>query len=257
MEANKFRLNKKLLSNFFEVLNLSQMSTLKSIGIPNSTWKGWIDKELSGNKKEMKTGGIPILALIKLCNSVNVPIIRLFVKEGETELIPLSGDLVSLKSQYIPCRFNMESFKKAFGIHSDAKMTVTSMLEKLGVSYAVYVAWIADAKNLRVQSLLDFCNIFGYELTSFIVDGNFKEEIKENVMLHSDNFNSRDGIIEVLHQNMQILDELKILKNGLMNDEKINLIKEENEKLRIEKLELIYEIRRLKDRLQILENGNI
>lgn len=258
MKTNKLRLNIKLLSKIFKVLNLPQMATLKSIGIPNSTWKGWMSKELSGNEEEMKTGGIPILALVNLCNSINVPINRLFLKEGEIDYIPLSGELVTLRSQYIPCRFDLESFKEGFGIHSDVKMSVTSMLDKLGVSYTVYDAWITDGKNLRVQSLLDICNKFDYELTRFIVDKNVKEETKENIELHSDNVvKSREEIIEVLYQNKQILNKLNKLQIGLMKDEDIKLIKEENEQLRIEKMELIYEIRRLKDRLQILENDNI
>lgn len=257
MKANKFRLNKKLLSIFFEVLNIPQIATLKSIGISNSTWRGWISKELSGNEKEMKTGGIPILTLVNLCNSISVPIISLFVKEGEADFIPPSEDLVYLRSQFIPCRFDIESFKEGFGIHSDAKMPVTSMLDKLDVSYTVYVGWITDAKNLRVQSFLDFCNKFGYELTRFIVDENFKEKPKENIVFQLDEIKKKDEITEVLYQNKQILDELKNLQKDLTKDEENRRIKEENERLRIENLELTYEIRRLKDRLQILENGNI
>ena len=151
----RIRLNTLLMEQLFEAAAVPMLETLAEAGIAQSTLWGWIDAEKSGVGKRMRQGGLPVLALINLCNAMRVPVRKLFVEEGEKDTVPSRSDLVSPRSQYIPCRFDMGVFRKSFGVRSEAKMTVTSMLEKLGVSYTVYVAWIADAKNLELEQVYD------------------------------------------------------------------------------------------------------
>ena len=250
----RIRLNTLLMEQLFEAAAVPMLETLADAGIAQSTLWGWIDAEKSGVGKRMRQGGLPVLALINLCNAMRVPVRKLFVEEGEKDTVPSRSDLVSPRSQYIPCRFDMGVFRKSFGVRSEAKMTVTSMLEKLGVSYTVYVAWIADAKNLRVQSLLDICNQFGYDFFQFVTDKNgIVPDEEESV------FDKEQAPVEaeaLKKENARLLREIKSMEKELKETLKENEdLTKSNAELRIEKSELVYEVRRLKDQLCSLSEG--
>lgn len=249
----RIRLNINLMEQLFEVAAAPVLETLSEAGIAQSTLWGWIDAEKSGNGKRMRQGGFPVLALINLCNAMRIPVRKLFVEEEDVDVIPLRSELVSLRSQFIPCRFDMDAFRKGFGIRSGAKMSVTSMLDRLGVSYTVYVAWIADAKNLRVQSLLDICNEFGYDFFQFVVDENGASLEKDNV------YPKENGLTEAIEsKERSLLREIKSMEKDLKETlkQKEELAKE-NAALKIERSELMYEVKRLKDQLNLLVEGNI
>lgn len=252
----RIRLNINLMEQLFEVAAAPVLETLSEAGIAQSTLWGWIDAEKTGNGKRMRQGGIPVLALINLCNAMRIPVRKLFVEEGDVDVIPLRSELVSLRSQFIPCHFDMEAFRKGFGIRSGAKMSVTSMLDRLGVSYTVYVAWIADAKNLRVQSLLDICNEFGYDFFQFVVDENGASLEKDNVCP------KENGLTEAIEskerENASLLREIKSMEKDLKETLKQKEeLAEENAALKIERSELVYEVKRLKEHLNLLLEGNI
>lgn len=252
----RIRLNINLMEKLFKVTAFPVLETLSEAGIAQSTLCGWIDAEKSGNGKRIRQGGFPVLVLINLCNAMRIPVRKIFIEEGTEGKIPLRSDLVSMRSQYIPCHFDMSEFRKSFGIRSGAKMSVTSMLDRLGVSYTVYVAWIADAKNLRVQSLLDICNEFGYDFFQFVVDENGASLEKDNVCP------KENGLTEAIEskerENASLLREIKSMEKDLKETlkQKEELAKE-NAALKIERSELVYEVKRLKDQLNLLVEGNI
>ena len=252
----RIRLNINLMEQLFEVAAAPVLETLSEAGIAQSTLWGWIDAEKSGNGKRMRQGGFPVLALINLCNAMRIPVRKIFIEEGAEGKISLRSDLVSTRSQHIPCHFDMSEFRKSFGIRSGAKMSVTSMLDRLGVSYTVYVAWIADAKNLRVQSLLDICNEFGYDFFQFVVDENGVSLEKDNVCP------KENGLTEAIEskgrENASLLREIKSMEKELKEvlKQKEELVKE-NAALKIERSELVYEVKLLKDQLNLLVEGNI
>ena len=247
-------LNMNLMERLFEVAAVPVLETLSAAGIAQSSLWGWMDSEKSGDWKRMRQGGIPVLALIDLCNAMRIPVRKLFIEEGQEETVPLRAELVLPRSKHIPCSFNMDAFRKSFGIRSEARMSVTSMLEKLGVSYTVYVAWIADAKNLRVQSLLDVCNEFGYDFFRFMVDEN--SSALEESELKETGTGAEQEAETLKKENAVILREMESMGDELekISKEK-DALEKENALLKIQASELAHEIHLLKGRLQLLEEG--
>ena len=86
----KWRINVNLLKNIFEVARRPKLASLKAANIKPSTWNGWIAAEAGEpNAYTKEAGGIPVRALIAICNVLGIPVSRMFVREGEDEVIPL------------------------------------------------------------------------------------------------------------------------------------------------------------------------
>ena len=124
------------------------------------------------------------------------------------------------------------------------------MMKELGYSFTVYTAWIRGAGNLRVSQILHFCDTFGYDLFSFIVDGNIIPEYE----------NADEGPQEELEDLISKCKRLES-KNECLSNQNIILeterdaLSKECEELKVQKSELIYEIRRLKDYIEHMEKG--
>ena len=247
----KWRLNVNLLKNIFEVARRPKLASLKAANIKPSTWNGWIAAEAGEpNAYTKEAGGIPVRALIAICNVLGIPVSRMFVREGEDEVIPLREELVVKRSSFVLNTFNMDAFRKAFGKRSHAGMSIENMMKELGYSFTMYTAWVGGAGNLRMSQMLHFCETFDYDLFSFVVDGNVAPVFEEPVEEPQDDMNDLASKCKELESKNKSLSK----KNTALTAE-LDAISKECEELKVQKSELIYEVRRLKEYIKQMENG--
>lgn len=247
----KWRLNVNLLKNIFEVCRRPKLASLDAAGIKPSTWNGWIAAEAEEPGAYSKEeGGIPVKFLIAICNELNVPVSKMFVREGEEEVIPLRGELVVKRTSFVQNEFGMKAFRESFGIHSKAKKSIENMMKTMGYSFSKFTSWTKSFENLRVLQLQRFCETFEYELFSFIVDNNVNPEFEQPEETPQES-------VEVLVSRCESLElKNKVLsrKNAALKAER-DAFSKECEELKVQKSELVYEVRRLKDYIKQMENG--
>lgn len=246
----KWRLNVNLLKRIFELSNRPKLVSLDAVGIKPSTWNGWVAAEAEEITAYSKmTGGIPIRALIAVCNELCVPISKMFVKDGEEERIIYRDELVVRRNSFIQNKFDMEVFRSSFGKRSPVRMTVESMMKKMGYTFTVYTAWINGAGNLRTEQLLNFCETFGYDLFSFIVDKNVSPIYEENIKEPQDRKEDLISKCRDLEQKNKNLSKWYATLKSKHED-----LKKECEELKVQKSELVYETNRLKEYIKRIEN---
>lgn len=247
----KWRLNVNLLKNIFEVARRPKLASLEAANIKPSTWNGWVAAEAEEpGAYTREAGGIPVRALIAICNVLGIPVSRMFVREGEDEVIPLREELVVKRSSFVLNTFDLETFRKAFGKRSHAGKSIENMMKELGYSFTMYTAWVGGAGNLRMSQMLHFCGTFGYDLFSFVVDGNVApvfEEPAEGVKDDMDDLVSKCEKLELKNNSLS-------RKNATLKAER-DAISKECEELKVQKLELEYEVRRLKEYIKQMESG--
>lgn len=247
----KWRLNVNLLKNIFKVARRPKLESLKAANIKPSTWNGWVSAEAEEPGAYTKeTGGIPVRALIAICNVLRIPVSRMFVKEGEDEVIPLREELVVKRSSFELNTFDMDVFRKSFGKRSQAKMSIENMMKELGYSFTMYTAWVGSAGSLRLSLMLHFCETFGYDLFSFVVDGNVAPVFEEPAEEPQDDMDDLAAKCKKLESKNKSLSK----KNTALTAE-LDAIYKECEDLKVQKSELIYEVRRLKECIKQIENG--
>lgn len=247
----KWRLNVNLLKNIFKVARRPKMASLKAANIKPSTWRGWVSAEAEEpGAYTREAGGIPVRALITICNVLGIPVSRMFVREGEEEVIPLREELVVKRSSFVLNTFDLETFRKAFGKRSHAGMSIENMMKELGYSFVMYMAWSGGAGNLRMSQMLHFCETFGYDLFSFVVDGNVAPVFEEPIEESQDDMDGLASKCKKLESKNKSLSK----KNTALTAE-LDAIYKECEELKVQKSELIYEVRRLKEYIKQMENG--
>lgn len=169
----KWKLNVELLKDIFDVCGRPVKRTLEGLEIKYSTWMTWMSVETGKDgERTSEQGGITVVALLAVCNGLCIPVRKLFYKEGEAAVIPLRQELECQKSRFISSRFDRETFQAAFGIRSKAGKSIEKMLKELQYSFKSYSNWLAEDSSLRVAQLLRFCELYEYDLFSFLVDGN-------------------------------------------------------------------------------------
>lgn len=247
----KWRLNVNLLKNIFKITRRPKLATLYAVGIKPSTWNGWLAAEAEEMTAYSKMeGGIPVRALIVVCNALCIPISKMFVEDGKDAGIVYRDELVVKRNSFIQNEFDIETFRKSFGKRSSVKMTVADMMKKMGYTFTVYTAWINGAGNLRTEQLLNFCEIFGYNLFSFIVDKNVCPIYIENVNV------SQEGIEDLLFKCERLEKKNESLSRWYSKlKSEHETLKKQCEELKVQKSELIYEVRRLKEYIKQMENG--
>ena len=247
----KWRLNVNLLKNIFEVARRPKLASLKAANIKPSTWNGWMDAEAEEpGAYTREAGGIPVRALIAICNALGIPVSRMFVREGEDEVIPLREELVVKRSSFVLNTFDMDAFRKAFGKRSHVGMSIENMMKQLGYSFTMYTAWVGGAGNLRMSQLLRFCEMFDYDLFSFVVDGNVAPVFEEPTEEPQDDMEDLASKCKKLESKNKSLSK----KNDALEAERDALSKQ-CEELKVQKSELIYEVRKLKEYIKQMENG--
>ena len=250
----KWNLNVDLLRDIFDVCGKGMIATLEKAGIAVSTWRDWMEAESKGAGRK-KSGGITVLSLVRLCNVLSVPVMRLFYEDGEGVPMPSRQELVEPSYRFVPARFDLKHFHESFGKRSEAGKTVVKMLEELGYSTIVHARWLREDSTLRVVQLLHVCNTYGYDLSSYFIGGNPSVGTGTG---------SRDGKSLSLEERLsRVLKEKDLLESELDAVHRENVLlrgelkkaKEDVSRLSVEKSELAYEVVRLKQYIKRIEGG--
>lgn len=252
----KWKLNVELLKDIFDVCGRPVKRTLEGLEIKYSTWMTWMSVETGKDgERTPEQGGITVVALLAVCNGLCIPVRKLFYKEGEAAVIPLRQELECQKSRFISSRFDRETFQAAFGIRSKAGKSIEKMLKELQYSFKSYSNWLAEDSSLRVAQLLRFCELYEYDLFSFLVDGNViavkKPKEEPSVMTDEEEKEKmQKDIASLRERNSKLSRQLK------EKSREVEKLTSEVFNLKVRNNELESEVARLKQYIDSIELGS-
>ena len=252
-----WKLDVGLLSNIIDICGRPVRDTMEVAGVKYTSWKTWLEVESGSTaKRTPEKGGIPVVALLSVCNALCVPVRKLFCKQGEPERSMHRQELVAPKNHFTPCRFDREAFKKTFGLRSEGGMSVGKMLGELGYTFSAYANWLEEDSTLRVAQLLRFCDMYGYDLFSFLIDSNTdclnrQEKVVSCPVLETEEDKVRKENASLRKRNRKLVGELK---EARMEAERLS---GEVSGLKVKNMELEYEMKRLKQHIEANGGENI
>ena len=250
-----WKLDVGLLNDIIDICGRPVRDTMETAGIKYSTWRTWLEVE-SGKeaRRTPQKGGIPVVALLAVCNALCVPVSRMFCRHEEPGKSRRREELVCKKDRFVPCRFDREAFKRAFGRRSEGGKSVGKMLDELGYTFQAYMNWLEEDSTLRVAQLLRFCEMYGYDFFSFVVDDNTEgvsqaegTAVCKVVGTEEDRLRKDNEVLR--KRNRKLSGELK---ESRVEAERIS---KELSDLKVRNMELEYELKRLKQRLESVEVG--
>lgn len=245
----------ELLKVIFDLCGCSTTRVLEGQGISHTSWWTWISVEAGNNvDRTPERGGIPVVALLAICNSLYIPVKKLFRREGEPVIIPLREELVCQKKRFVSSCFDRRAYQAAFGLRSKVRKPIGAMMKELGYSRRTYDNWMEEDSSLRVAQLLRFCDVFGYDLFSFLVDENTipvrKPKEEPGVLSEEDekdHLQRQNAVLQT--RNIRLSAQLKDSRKEVEN------LSKEVTDLKVKNYELEYEVKRLKQHIQLEKNG--
>lgn len=157
-----YRINKSLLENLKSFWPGKSGEFHDKVKIASNTWGDYVS-----------SGTLPVQRLVWLCNNLRIPFHYFISTDDAIDLLPTQEDLFRPRGKFSPVIFRTEMLKASVGISSPSKKPLYRMMEELGYKKGVFYLWTDPSRDtLSLDTLLKFCNHFGYEIERFIEDDN-------------------------------------------------------------------------------------
>lgn len=190
--------NKPLLDALPELLLSSRTDVMRGLGMTNAS--------VSYND-----GDVMVQLLVALCNRYRISSKHFFVRNNED--VGKVRDLSFYQSNdFQPVSFHPERVGDIFGKHSLTGLKLGEVLEQLGCSEQKIRNWRdMDKSTLRVNDLVEMCNVLSVTPSCFITDNNRTGSI---YALTTAEFYLEESRL-MAQENMRLREELKRLKGRL------------------------------------------
>ena len=193
-KTRKWIFNKDLLDNLPNLIGSSREEIFKNIGMSNPS-TGYND------------GNITIDIFIKVCNRYYISSKYFFIRENENNSIIHDGSYYQL-ADFSPIQFHPEWISDIFGKQSLTGMTKSEVANILKCTETKIDRWtLADRSTLRVNDLVEMCNVLAVTPSCFIIDTNRVNaayNVTQNELFLEENRMLRQQILRLKEQNKKL-----------------------------------------------------